>query len=120
MLVDQGPCKYCRHVLGGISIRHKITECQYRQSMYCCVCQAYGHADDDCPNKKAWTIRAGKDASTIINHELHIIDTEEDIKEVIRRHGLKPGTRKDENRKILRNLANSLNPPRLVLFSKPI
>lgn len=87
--------------------------------MYCCVCQAYGHADDDCPNKKAWTIRAGKDASSIINHELHIIDTEEEIKELIRKHGLKPGTRKDENRKILRNLANSLNPPRLVLFSKP-
>ena len=118
MLVDQGPCKYCRHVLGGISIRHNITECQYRQSMYCCVCQAYGHADDDCPNKKAWAVRAGKDATHTTNYELHVIDTEEGIKDVLRKHGLEPRTTKDRNRQLLRNLANSLNPPRLVLFSK--
>jgi hypothetical protein len=86
--------------------------------MYCCVCQAYGHADDDCPNKKAWAVRAGKDATDITNYELHVIDTEEGIKDVLRKHGLEPRTTKGRNRQLLRNLANSLNPPRLVLFSK--
>ena len=117
MTLDLGNCKYCQHVLAGVVVRHRITECQYRQSMFCCVCMAYGHADDDCPNKIAWAIRKGEDASNATNHTLVVKDSEEDIKGVLRSYGLAPGTRILENRKLLRNLANSLKPPKLVLFT---
>jgi len=119
MALDLGNCKYCQHVLGGIVVRHRITECQYRQSMYCCVCMAYGHADEDCPNKIAWAIRKGEDSSVIANDTLIVKEDEDDIKALLREHGLTPGTRILENRKLLRNLANSFRPPKLVIFTQP-
>jgi hypothetical protein len=78
---------------------------------------AYGHADDDCPNKVAWAVRRGEDASATVNNVLYVKNSEEDVKDVLRNHGLKPGTRIVENRKLLRNLANSLKPAALVIFT---
>ena len=116
MSLDKGNCKYCSHVLSGSTIKHQILECQYRQSMYCSVCMAYGHTPDDCPNKIAWAIRKGTDSSKIVNNILKVKGTEEGIKEVLKAYGVKSGTRILENRKILRNLANSLQPPKLIHF----
>jgi len=87
--------------------------------MYCCVCMAYGHADEDCPNKIAWAIRKGEDSSVIANDTLIVKEDEDDIKALLREHGLTPGTRILENRKLLRNLANSFRPPKLVIFTQP-
>ena len=112
----EGPCNYCTHVLSGSVIRHTIMECQYRQSMYCHVCMAYGHAPADCPNKTAWAVRLGKDPSKFKNLTITVEGGEEGVKEVLRKYGIKPGTRIQENRKLLRNLANSLKPARLVQF----
>lgn len=112
----EGSCQYCSHVLKGTTIRHTLLECQYRQSMYCPVCCAYGHAPADCPNKISWAIRRGEKSEGLENLVLEVRGGEEGIKEVLKEYGLKPGTRIQENRKLLRNLANSLNPPRLLKF----
>ena len=119
MSLDKGNCKYCIHVLSGITIKHNILECQYRQGMYCSVCMAYGHTPDDCPNKIAWAIRRGEDASHLENNILRVEGTEEGVKDMLKSYGIKSGTRILENRKILRNLANCLKPPKLVHFVTP-
>jgi len=77
---------------------------------------SYGHSPADCPNKIAWAIRQGKDSRQIKNVVMTINDDEDSIKSVLKEHGINPGTRKLDNRKLLRNLANSLNPPHLLVF----
>jgi hypothetical protein len=114
--LDMNSCKYCAHVLSGIVISHTILECQYRQSMYCSVCLAYGHTPDDCPNKISWAIRQGKPIHNTQNLVLEVESSEEGVRDFLKSYNLKPGTRILENRKILRNLANSLKPPRMVHF----
>lgn len=113
-------CGYCAKTLRGVCIPHTVLECQTRQSMYCVVCMAHGHAPDDCPNKTAWAVRQGQDASAIRNLYLDVPDSEDEIreflKEALKEYDLKPATRKLDNRKLLRNYANSMNPPRLVRF----
>ena len=84
--------------------------------MYCAVCAAYGHAPVDCPNKIAWAIRRGESTAGLQNLVLEVRGDEDGVKEILREYGLKPGTRIQENRKLLRNLANSLQPPRLIKF----
>ena len=117
--IDFGDCKYCSKILSGVNIKHTILECQYRQSMYCIVCMSYGHSPADCPNKTAWAIRKGLDASKIKNRVLIVESSEEGVKEVLRRYRLKPGTRRQENRKLLRNLANSMKEPHCIHFVSP-
>ena len=113
-------CTYCTKTLRGLCIPHSPLECQTRQSMYCAVCMAHGHAPGDCPNKIAWAVRQGVDSTGLVNLYLDVPDSEEGIreflKEALKQYDLKPATRKLDNRKLLRNYANSLNPPRLVRF----
>jgi len=109
-------CGYCSHILNGVVVRHTILECQYRQSMYCSVCMAYGHVPTDCPNKKAWAIRRGQDPDKVENNIIILDENEDSLKEFLKSRGVKPGTRILENRKLLRNLANSLKPPVLIHF----
>ena len=109
-------CDYCAHILAGVSIPHTRLDCQYRRSMYCCVCASYGHAIADCPNKIAWAIRRGLPTRDVRNVVLNIEDTDESVRGILRMHNISPGTRKIENRKLLRDLANSMKPPRLVQF----
>jgi hypothetical protein len=115
-LLTGSACGYCCHILKGTVVRHSILECQYRQSMYCPVCAAYGHAPADCPNKITWAIRQGLPTANLENLVLEVRGGEDGVKEVLKEYGLKPGTRIQENRKLLRNLANSLQPPRLIKF----
>jgi len=91
-------------------------ECQYRRSMYCPVCVGYGHTPESCPNKVAWALRKGK-MPTEANIELHVVDTEDCVKGVLKQNGIQPGSKK-ENRKMLRDLANSMIPPRMIIFTK--
>jgi hypothetical protein len=81
---------------------------------------AYGHAPCDCPNKIAWAIRQGKDASEVTNLYIDVPDSEDGIreflKEALKPYALKAATRKLDNRKLLRNYANSMSPPRLIRF----
>ena len=110
-------CPYCQHVLSGIVVPHTIYDCNYRRSMYCFVCAAYGHTMADCPNKEAQAIRKGQ-VPKEKNLVLSVKSTDQGIKEVLESHHITPGTTKMENRKRLRDLANSLNPPRLIVFVK--
>lgn len=108
-------CDYCAHALKSVSIKHGRLECPYRRSMYCPVCVGYGHAPKACPNKIAWALRSGK-MPTEANLELRIVDTEDAVKAFLRSQGLPPGSKK-ENKKVLRDFANSMNPPRMILFT---
>jgi len=84
--------------------------------MYCPVCVGYGHAPSACPNKVAWALRAGK-MPTEANLELRVVDTEEAIRVMLKGNGIQPGSKK-ENKKMLRDLANSMQPPRMIIFTK--
>jgi hypothetical protein len=80
---------------------------------------AHGHAPGDCPNKVAWSLRRGEEPKEE-NLYLDVPDSEDGIREFLRDalkpFGVKPATRILDNRKLLRNYANSLTPPRLVRF----
>jgi hypothetical protein len=83
--------------------------------MYCAVCVGYGHTPTSCPNKVAWALRNGK-MPTEPNLELRVVDNEEAVKSLLRENNIEPGSKKD-NRKMLRDLANSMNPPRMIIFT---
>ena len=124
--LGKGKCTYCLNAGASSQVisGHKIIECQYRRSMYCIVCIAYGHASGDCPNKIAWALRKGKYVKGIKNLVLNIEISEntdkgvkEGIKRVLELHGIEHSAPSIlEYRKKLRDFANSLQPPRLVQF----
>lgn len=89
-------------------------ECQYRRSMYCPVCVGYGHSPRDCPNKMAWAVRRGRCPQA--NIELVVEDTDQGVKAVLKENGVQPGSTHLENRKRLRDVANSMIPPRMIVF----
>ena len=84
--------------------------------MYCPVCIAYGHSPRNCPNKIAWAVRKGLPTTGIKNLTISVRDTEDGVKGVLRRYGIKPGTTRLENRKFLNDLANSMEPTRMIVF----
>jgi len=108
-------CNYCSHLLASVSVRHTRMECQYRRTMWCPVCVACGHSPPSCPNNIAWAVRRGLPI-TETNIEMRVVDTEDGVKSVLKKHGIVPGSRQMENRKLLRDLANSLNPPHMIVF----
>lgn len=109
-------CSYCSHVLGEVSIRHTPFECPYRKSMYCSVCVGYGHEPKRCPNKRGWALRRGK-MPIEDNIVLRVVDTDEAIKQVLKNNGIEPTTTQTKNRNLLRDLANSMEPPHLIVFT---
>ena len=84
--------------------------------MYCPVCVGYGHTPVSCPNKVAWALRAGK-MPTEANLELRVVDTDGGVKAFLKTNGIPPGSKK-ENKKLLRDFANSMNPPRMIVFTR--
>jgi hypothetical protein len=84
--------------------------------MYCAVCAAYGHTNGDCPNKVAWAVRSGKSLAGVKNLELRVKNTEQGMRSMLIEHGITPGSKHMENRKLLRDLANTMTPLRLILF----
>ena len=84
--------------------------------MYCPVCVAYGHSPRHCPNKIAWAVRKGLPITDLKNLTISVRDNEDGVKGVLRRYGVKPGTTQRENRKLLNDLANSMEPTRMIIF----
>ena len=84
--------------------------------MYCPVCASYGHTCGDCPNKVAWAVRRGQPLNGITNLELRVKHTDQGIRSVLLEHGITPGSKQMENKKLLRDLANTMTPLRLILF----
>lgn len=116
------PCDYCKHVLSGVSIKHTIITCPYRKSMYCYICASYGHTVGDCPNKRAKAIREGRSPEGLMNLTLEISSSREKIQQFLFDKGLieKTSTYVPDvkARGLLRDYANSLQPPRLLIFTK--
>ncbi len=109
-------CDYCKKVSSGSTVIHKPIECQYRRSMYCYVCADYGHCPSDCPNKKALAIRNGLDPEFVTNHELRVYDSDTAIKYMLKRYKVTPTSTQQGNRNLLHDFANSLTPPRMLIF----
>ncbi len=109
-------CEYCKNVLNGVTISHKPIECQYRRSMYCYVCAIYGHCPADCPNKKALAIRRGRDPSKVKNLEIVVNDSDRAIRFMLKQYNVTPVSTQQGNKNLLHDLANSLTPPRMVVF----
>ena len=110
-------CSYCEASAGKFTTPHSRLECPRRRSMYCYICSAYGHRVSDCPNHIAKAIRKGKSIDGLVNLELHILDNDSEIKAFLKLKGISPATRSQENQKLLRDYANSLEPPHLLVFT---
>jgi hypothetical protein len=50
------------------------------------------------------------------NLTISVRDNEDGVKGVLRRYGITPGTTKLENSKLLYDLANSMEPTRMIVF----
>ncbi len=96
--------------------------------MYCPVCVAYGHSPRNCPNKIAWAVRKGLPLAGVENHAFRVGDNDESIKRFLKAFGASSGLidaqrlrqidklNKLEVRKLLNDFANSMEPPRMILF----
>jgi len=109
-------CTYCGPLLNGVKIPHSRMECQYRRTMYCPVCIRYGHSKPNCPDKVAWATRMGLSIKGLKNLTISVRDNEDGVKGILRRYGITPGTTKHENKKLLYDLANSMEPTRMIIF----
>lgn len=49
-------CDICCTIFSNAK-QHDVAQCPLRESMYCNVCQVYGHATNVCPDKSAWRTR---------------------------------------------------------------
>jgi len=96
--------------------------------MYCPVCVGYGHSPRHCPNKIAWSVRKGLPLEGIENKVYKLKDSEDSIKTFLKMFGSSSGIidvqrlkqintlTKLELRKLLNDFANSIEPPRMIVF----
>jgi hypothetical protein len=54
---------------------------------------------------------------TEVNLELRVVDTDDAVKAFLKVNGIQSGSKK-ENKKMLRDFANSMNPPRMIVFTR--
>lgn len=121
-------CSYCSTLLHTVTIPHMRLECQLRRSMYCPVCVAYGHSPRHCPNKIAWAVRKGLPLVGVENAVFKVKDSDESIKAFLKQFGASSGIidtsrlkringlTRLELRKLLNDFANSVEPPRMIVF----
>jgi hypothetical protein len=112
------PCSFCVDNIEGSFYTHRRIECPYRRSIYCYICSMYGHRIKECPNHRAKAIRQGLPADTIKNLEFKVVDSEDTICAILSSYNIQPAN-KVENRKLLVDLANSMNPPRMLILVPP-
>lgn len=111
-------CPYCTHVevKTGRRIVSTVEECKKRESMYCYICMVYRHTAEVCPNKIASAIRRGLTVEGVENNSLAVLNTKKGIEDVLNMYKVPTNTKDTENRKRLRHLASSMNPPKMILF----
>jgi hypothetical protein len=109
-------CSYCQSLTNGHIVTHSRIECPRRRLTYCSICCAYGHTVSCCPDKIALAVRTGKSIKGIVNLEIKLQDDEKTIREFLKTHGVEPTKRQAENEKLLRDLANAMEPPHLLVF----
>ncbi len=91
-------CSFCEHILRGCTIKHRRFECPYRRAMYCYKCGVFGH--EVCPTL-----------------ELRIVDSVKSIKTFLMIHDITPTDKQEKNKDLLLDLANSMEPPRKLIFT---
>ena len=106
-------CTFC-NIKNTIS--HTRLECPRRRSLYCTICSIHGHCVKTCPDKIALAVRAGKSIKGITNLEVRIYETDTAICEFLKENGVKPTKKHADNQKLLRDVVNSMEPPRLLVF----
>jgi type II secretory pathway component GspD/PulD (secretin) len=115
-------CPYCTHVdpKTGIRIVRTVEECEFSKSMYCYICMVYRHTVQSCPNKIACAIRRGESIEGVVNNFLEVLNTKKGIEDVLNTYKVPTNTKDTENRKRLRHLASSMNPPKMIQFKMNI
>jgi len=110
-------CPSCTHVDPDTNKRivRTVKECKDRGSMYCYICLIYRHTMEECPNKIACAIRRGESIEGVTNNILCVEDTKKGIEDVLNKYKV-PTKGKKKNSKILRHLASSIDPPRILHF----
>jgi superfamily II helicase len=111
-------CPYCTHVdtKTGSRVVSTVEECKMRESMYCYICMAYRHTVDLCPNKIASAVRRGQTVEGVVNNFLEVLNTKKGVEDVLTMYKVPTNTKDTENRKRLRHLASSMNPPRMIHY----
>ena len=104
-------CTFCNVKM---TIPHSRLECPRRRSLFCYICSSHGHSIGTCPDKIACAVRAGKSTKGITNLEVRLQECE--IDSFLKVHGLESQSKKTENYKLLRDIVNSMEPPRLLVF----
>jgi hypothetical protein len=81
----------------------------------CCV---KGHSRVECPDKKGWALRLGKNPEEVENLEVALPETEKAVNFVLKYfgHPAVPEESFEEKKKRLVQVAYALSPPRLVIF----
>ncbi len=112
-------CSYCYNFLRGCTVKHKRYECPYRRSLYCHICCMYGHHINDCPDRKAVAIRNGLPLDGVENRILRITDCEKSIQTYLLMNDVTPSSLQHKNKELLLDLANAMQPPRMLIFTAP-
>lgn len=94
-------CSHCYHLLYGLVETHQLRECPLRKNLYCARCAVYGHQPGKCP-KQAFRVPF----------------TPEGIQAALKAHGA-VDQGKVKNIQMLRDIANTMNPPRKLVFYSP-
>lgn len=111
--IKMSSCSFCNI---KNTIPHTRLECPRRRSLFCTICSIYGHCVKSCPDKIALAVRAGKSTKGITNLEVRIQDSDAAIVEFLKAHNFKPTKKHADNQKLLRDVVNSMEPPRLLVF----
>ena len=109
-------CRCCAKI--GGSDPHTPLTCPFRRALYCFVCASHGHAPKSCPNQKAVACRRGEDPSKVENRELVVLHTSDAIRHVLMVNHITPLTTMEENKELLKDLANSLVEPLMIVYMK--
>jgi hypothetical protein len=88
--------------------------------MWCELCCVKGHCRVECPDKKGWALRLGKNPEEVDNLEVALPNTETAVNFVLTYFGYPPEEEATflEKKRRLVQVAYSLSPPRLVIFQR--
>ena len=62
-------CEYCCSIFSNYE-QHAPIQCPLRESLYCTVCQVYGHHTNVCPDKAVWQTRIPEFKEQLISNTI--------------------------------------------------
>jgi hypothetical protein len=97
-------CDSCSHTCKGLTVPHTPLECPWRRSLQCHRCFSTGHAPSTCPLRLAEP------------PILEVLATDTGIRTFLLTQGLKPPSTRDKNLQLLKDIANTHSPPKLLVL----